>query len=60
MEDDTEMKQKYLCEEIIEKNYSPEEFLEYIQELKGEDASLDSFSMTDLKIVIYNIKKGCC
>lgn len=51
MEDDTELKQKYLCEEIIEKNYNPDNFLVFIQELKGEDASLDSFSMTDLKIV---------
>lgn len=51
MEDDTEMKQKYLCEEIIDKNYNPDDFLEFIQQLKGEDASLDSFSMTDLKIV---------
>ena len=54
MEDDTEMKQNYLCEEIIEKNYSPDAFLEFIQGIKGEDASLDSFSMTDLKIVFNN------
>ena len=49
MEDDTEIKQKYLCEEIIEKNYNPDDFLEFIQQLKGEDASLDSFSMTYFK-----------
>lgn len=51
MEDDTEIKQKYLCQEIIEKNYNPDEFLEYIQALKGEDASLDSFSLSALKTV---------
>ena len=50
MEDDTEMKQKYLCEEIIDKSYNPEDFLAFIHELNG-DASLDSFSMKDLKIV---------
>lgn len=51
MEDDIEIKQQYLCKEIIEKNYNPEEFLEFIQSVRGEEASLDTFSMKDLKIV---------
>lgn len=51
MENDTEMKQNYLCTEIINKNYNPDEFLEFIQNIKGEEASIDSFTLIDLKIV---------
>lgn len=51
MEDDTEIKQNYLCSEIIEKGYNPDEFIEFIQVLKGESASLDSFTLSELKNV---------
>jgi hypothetical protein len=51
MEDDTELKQNYLCEEIIDKGYSPDQFIEYIQKLKGESASLESFTLKEIKEV---------
>ena len=51
MEDDTELKQNYLCTEIMEKGYNPDEFIEFIQGLKGVSASLESFTMNELKKV---------
>lgn len=56
MEDDTEIKQNYLCEEIMDKGYSPDEFIEFIQKLKGENASLESFSLWELKDVVAKFK----
>ena len=46
-----EEKQNFLCEEILNKGYDPEKFLEFIKEIKGENADLDFISMGELKNV---------
>ena len=51
MENDTELKQNYLCDEIIDKGYNPDEFIEFIKGLKGETASLESFTLNELKML---------
>ena len=51
MENNKQLKQNYLCEEIMDKGYSPDQFIEFIQKLKGENASLESFTIMELKEV---------
>lgn len=54
MENDREAKQNYLRSEIIEKEYDPDQFLNFITSKKGEDAAdLDIWTFQELKEVSY-------
>jgi len=51
-----EDKQNYLRTEILEKNYDADEFVQYLVEKKGEDATdLDVWNFEELKKVILII-----
>ena len=55
MEDDIKAKQDYLYKEIIEENYDPEQFQEYIQTIKG--LSLELYSLSELISIVEAFKK---
>lgn len=47
-----ELKQEYLRKEIIDKNYDPEEFINFFQEVNVcDDFDLDYVKLEDLKDV---------
>lgn len=50
MEQERLEKQEYLKTEILEKNYSPDEFMEYCEELKG--AEIDMYTLAELKTIV--------
>lgn len=53
MEDERDLKQAFLQEEILDKDYDPADFLSYLIELQGEEAAdIDWWSLNDLKKVI--------
>ena len=53
MIDDTDAKQNYLRENILEKNYNPEEFIEYLTAKYGEGATdIEQYSLSDLKKIV--------
>jgi hypothetical protein len=55
MDSDKEHKQNFLREEILEKEYDPDDFLAFIVTKKGDDAAdLDLWTFQELKDV--NIK----
>ena len=57
--DDIEKKQHYLRQEIIEKGYSPDEFANFLSNLKNEDASdLNSWSLDDLHKIVQQFKES--
>jgi hypothetical protein len=54
---ESEIKQAYLRNEIIDKDYNPDEFLDFMIEKNGEKATdLDSWSMEDLKKAVSEFK----
>lgn len=54
--DDVDAKQNYLREEIIDQDYDPEEFLNYLNNIKGEEVTeLNNISMQELVIVLLQI-----
>ena len=53
MENDRELKQNFLREKILEKDYDTDEFLNFIINIKGEDAAdVDLWTMEELKEVV--------
>lgn len=54
--DDFEIKQKYLNEEIIEKNYDPNLFTVFCESQK--EPNLDLWTLEELKICVEEFKKG--
>ena len=50
MEQERIQKQDYLKQEIIEKNYSPDEFMEYCESLKG--AEIDAYTFEELEGIV--------
>jgi len=49
-----EKKQNYLRTEILEKNHDADEFIQYLVEKRGEDATdLELWSFQDLKKVSF-------
>ena len=56
MENDTKAKQDYLYREIIEQNYDPEQFQEYIQKIKG--LSLELYKLPEIISIVDAFKKG--
>ena len=62
MEDEEQKeKQNYLRKNILEKGLDPEEFVEFLQEKKGEEgADISNWTMEDLKIIVkefYELNK---
>ena len=53
---DIEEKQKYLVEEIINKNYDAEKFSEYISNLKENGIDLNNWTFDELKDVVSSFK----
>ena len=55
MENDLELKEKqnYLRKNIIDKGLDPEQFVEFLQEKKGEEGDdITNWTMEDLKTVV--------
>jgi hypothetical protein len=50
MEEERELKQNYLRQEIVEKNYSPDEFMEYCEGIKG--AEVDAYTFEELSKIV--------
>lgn len=50
-----EFKQNYLKQEIIDKSYSPEEFLNYCNSFKGSD--IDAYTFEELQSVVINFQQ---
>ena len=53
---DIEEKQKYLVEEIMNKNYDAEKFSEYISNLKENGTDLNNWTFDELKDVVSSFK----
>jgi hypothetical protein len=52
MDKEMEDKQNYLRKEILEKNYDADEFVQFLVEKKGEEATdLELWSFIELKMV---------
>ena len=57
MTDETEIKQNYLREKILDCGYDANEFMNYLIGLNGENATdIDNYSLNDLKQVYKFIK----
>lgn len=52
MSSDTEFKQNYLRKEILEKNYNPSEFIEYLNSKLNIGDNLDLCTIDELKEVV--------
>jgi hypothetical protein len=54
-DNERELKQNFLRENILEKEYNAEEFLKFITDIKGEDAGdVDVWTFEELKQVVSN------
>lgn len=51
-------KQQYLFQEIIQKNYDPEQFQEYILKVKPEGEDLDTWSFQELKAIVADFQRS--
>ena len=52
-EEQIEKKQNFLRKEIIDKGYSPEDFANYVKNIKGENgADLNLWSIEELYIIV--------
>jgi hypothetical protein len=56
--EDIDAKQNYLRQEIVEQDYDPDDFLQYMTSTKEEEViNLDNWTMDELIIVIIKIIK---
>ena len=59
MEDEQEIKQSYLRQEILEKNYDTQAFLDFLITKKGEVASdINNWTIEELKTVVFEFKNS--
>ena len=57
MEDEQELKQQFLREEILEKNYDPQSFIDFLITKKGETAAdINNWSLEELKSIVVEFK----
>ena len=57
MEDEQELKQQFLREEILEKNYDPQLFIDFLISKKGETAEdINNWSLDELKSIVIEYK----
>ena len=54
--DDIEEKQKYLVDEIMNKNYNAEKFSDYISKLKENGTDLNNWTFDELRKVVSSFK----
>lgn len=59
MDSDRTDKQQYLFQEIIQKNYDPEQFQEYIFKAKPNGEDLDNWSLSELKSIVTEFQRIC-
>lgn len=59
MDSDRSDKQQYLFQEIIQKNYDPEQFQEYIFKAKPNGEDLDNWSLSELKAIVTEFQRMC-
>lgn len=59
MDNSPSEKQAYLYEEIIKKNYDPEQFQEYIVKAKPNGEDLDNWTVAELKKVVAEFQRIC-
>ena len=59
MEDEQELKQQFLREEILEKNYDPQLFIDFLISKKGETAEdINNWSLDELKLIVIEFKNS--
>ena len=59
MDDDQEIKQSYLRQEILEKNYDTQSFLDFLITKKGESASdINNWTIEELKTVVVEFQNS--
>ena len=59
MEDEQELKQQFLREEILEKKYDPQSFIDFLIMKKGETAAdINNWSLDELKTIVVEYKKS--
>ena len=59
MEDEQEIKQSYLRQEILEKNYDTQSFLDFLITKKGESASdINNWTIEELKTVVVEFQNS--
>ena len=59
MEDEQEIKQSYLRQEILEKNYDTQSFLDFLITKKGENASdINNWTIEELKTVVVEFQNS--
>ncbi len=54
---DLEQKQNYLVNEIMNQNYDPEKFSDYISNLKENGTDLNNWTLEELKQIVISFKK---
>lgn len=54
MEEERIEKQNYLQREIVDKEFSPDEFMEYCETLKGAD--IDAYSFKEIKVIVADFQ----
>ena len=54
--DDIQEKQNFLVKEIIEQNYSPEKFSDYMANLKEDGTDLNNWTLEELQQVVISFK----
>jgi hypothetical protein len=56
--DETDLKQHYLRDEVIDQNYDAGEFLKFLVEKYGENAAdIDQYNMVSLKKIVAEFKE---
>lgn len=55
--DDREVKQKYLREQILEEEWNPEEFSEYLLDRREDGTNIDNWDFDELIAEVENFKK---
>ena len=59
MEDEQEKKQSFLRQEILDKNYDPQSFEDFLIAKKGETAiDINNWSLEELKLIVEEFKKS--
>ena len=59
MEDEQELKQQFLREEILEKNYDAQSFINFLIAKKGENAAdINNWSLDELKLIVVEYKNS--
>ena len=58
-EDEQEKKQSFLRQEILEKNYDPQSFIDFLVSKKGETAAdINNWTLEELNSIVIEYKKS--